>query len=122
MAALKRHDDGTKRYIDARHELLPLVFAEMELCYYVTAARRDEGPDEARERTRGCWSKRGRRAPSPTPRAMLAGKYGEFSAEAHLFAGKDAHYASARAYQAKVCADLDDRPGRSHGGRRARAR
>ena len=48
VAALKRHDDGTKRYIDARHELLPLVFAEMELCYYVTAARQADGPDEAR--------------------------------------------------------------------------
>ncbi len=106
VAALKRHEDGTKRYIDARHELLPLVFAEMELCYYVTAARRDEGPDEARS-TRELLVEAWASGTFADAKGMLAGKYGEFSAEAHLFAGKDAHYASARAYQAKVRATLE---------------
>ncbi|MGA3220123.1 MAG: homoserine O-succinyltransferase [Acidimicrobiales bacterium] len=106
VAALKRHEDGTKRYIDARHELLPLVFAEMELCYYVTAARRDEGPEEAR-RVRELLVEAWASGTFADAKDLLAGKYGEFSAEAHLFAGKDAHYSSAQDYQAKMRLTLE---------------
>ncbi len=106
VAALKRHDDGTKRFIDARHELLPLVFAEMELCYYMTAARQADGPEEARsvrELLVEAWAS----GTFAEVRALLAGKYGEFSAEAHLFAGKDAHYTSGQDYQDKIYSVLD---------------
>ena len=106
VAALKRHDDGTKRAIDARHELLPLVFAEMELCYYMTAARQADGPEEARsvrELLVEAWAS----GTFGEVCALLAGKYGEFSAEAHLFAGKDAHYSGAHDYQDKIYSVLD---------------
>ena len=106
VAALKRHDDGTKRFIDARHELLPLVFAEMELCYHMTAARQADGPEEARsvrELLVEAWAS----GTFAEVRALLAGKYGEFSAEAHLFAGKDAHYTSGQDYQDKIYSVLD---------------
>ena len=63
VAALKRHDDGSKRYIDARHELLPLVFAEMELCYYVTAARQADEPKRPAV-SASSWWRRGHRGPS----------------------------------------------------------
>ena len=105
VAALKQHDDGSKRHIDARHELLPLVFAEMELCYYVTAARQGGGLEAARsvrELLVEAWAS----GTFGEARCLLAGKYGEFIAEAHLFAGKDAHYASAQDYEAKMYSTL----------------
>jgi homoserine O-succinyltransferase len=101
VAALKQDVGGRKRHIDARHELLPLVFAEMELCYYVTAARQADGPEAARG-VRTALVEAWGSGTFGAVRSQLADKYGEFSAEAHLFAGKDAHYTSARDYEAKV--------------------
>jgi homoserine O-succinyltransferase len=101
VAALKQHADGSKRHIDARRELLPLVFAEMELCYYISAARLAGGPEGAQEVRRAlvqAWES----GTFGAVRSQFAARYGEFSAEGHLFAGKEARYLSSEDYQAKV--------------------
>ncbi len=101
VAALKEHADGTKRHIDARRELLPLVFAEMELCYYITAARQAHGP-RAAEGVRQALVEAWASGTFGAACSRLAAEHGEFSAEAHLFAGKDAHFDGAEDYQSKV--------------------
>ncbi len=101
VAALKQDAGGAKRAIDARGELLPLVFAEMELCYYTTASRQTGGAEAAQAVRRAlveAWAS----GTFGDVRGRLAAEYGEFSAEDHLFAGHDAHYAGAADYEAKV--------------------
>jgi homoserine O-succinyltransferase len=102
VAALKRDAGGGHRQIDARAELLPLVFAEMELCYYTCAARLADGPEAAQGVRRALVDAWGPGTFGPA-RSRLAAKYGEFSAESHFFVGQGAHYTDGPDYQAKVC-------------------
>ena len=72
---------GPKRQMDARAELLPLIFAEMEL--------------EA-------WSA----GTFVQERARLAEDYGEFIARDHLFLGEGWTYRDSEDYEARVRADV----------------
>ena len=103
VAALKRHDDGTKRAHRRPPRAAPpgLRRDGAVLLHH----RRPPGRRRREARSvRGCWSRRGRRGTFGEVCALLAGEYGEFSAEAHLFAGKDAHYAGAATTRTKVYA------------------
>ena len=90
----------------------------MELCYYVTAARQADGPEAARGVRHGSGGGLG---VGHLRRSHVAGwpaSTGSSAPRAHLFAGKDAHYASARDYEAKVYATVSRRHDRGSRGRR----
>lgn len=101
---------GTGHRLDARRELLPLVFAEMELCYYTTAARAALGPREA-EAVKAALVEAYRQGRFDRAKADIAGRYGEFSAAGHFFAGDAVGYASPMDYSSTVyryvAADVD---------------
>lgn len=106
VAELKRPGpDGRKRQIDARGELLPLVFAEMELHYYTRAAHIAGGPDEAaavRESLVEAWYA----GEWEAERVAMTERYGRFDASEHFFVGKGRHYTDAADYQAQVYAEV----------------
>ena len=95
VRALKQGEAGPRR-IDARRDLLPLVFAEMELCYYMTAAH-----DQAAQVQQmlvgafemGCFEQ---------VKAVLAERYGHFCASDHFFAGDGARFSDAQSYATAV--------------------
>src|SRR5579875_1316027 len=90
-----------RRQLDARAELLPLVFAEMELRYYTCAAFVREGrlaAEQVRARLADAW----RQGCFSYEVEQLAGTYGRFSASEHFFAGSGCHYADSASYQSKV--------------------
>jgi len=96
---------GPKRQLDARSELLPLVFAEMELCYYTRAAAEKDGPGVARRVKAGllrAWSA----GNFDEARAQLAKHYGEFVAREHFFVADGHTYRDSDDYQARVCATV----------------
>lgn len=102
---------GGRRQLDARGELLPLVFAEMELRYYTCAAFAKGGPsaaEAARDLLVGAW----RDGIFAEATAQLAGLYGRFSAEEHFFVGAGRHYADTFDYHSQVykavASDLDE--------------
>ena len=101
VRALKTGTGGTKRQLDARHELLPLVFAEMELCYYTRAAEVARGEGAAR-RVRddllAAWAAGRFEAAVSRHRAT----YGDFRAAKQFFVGDDARYEDSEGYQAEV--------------------
>ncbi len=91
VRALKEGSGGA-RGIDARDELLPLVFAEMELCYYMTAAQDSAGAVRqmlVSAFEMGCFEE---------VRAGLAKRYGRFCASEHFFAGDGARFPDAQSY------------------------
>jgi homoserine O-succinyltransferase len=102
VASLKKGDfGGGKRQIDARRELLPLVFAEMELHYYTCAAGLKDGPLVARgvgERLVGAWSA----GTFVYERAQVALRYGTFVASEYFFVGQGCHYRDAEDYESAV--------------------
>jgi homoserine O-succinyltransferase len=93
--------EGDKRQIDARRELIPLVFAEMELHYYVCAAALADGRDAARvvrEQLVQAWAM----GTFSEERSKLARSYGNFIASQHLFVGEDSHYVDGPDYESQV--------------------
>jgi len=106
VASLKKRDlGGGKRQMDARRELLPLVFAEMELHYYTCAARLKDGPLAAREvgeRLVGAWSA----GTFAHERAQLAVRYGTFVASEYFFVGQGRHYRGPEDYATAVYATV----------------
>ena len=75
---------GDRRRMDAREELLPLVFAEIELHYYTCAAHRDNGPDaarEVRENLVDAWAV----GTFGKVRSQYVSKYGNFTAAEYFF-------------------------------------
>jgi homoserine O-succinyltransferase len=102
VASLKKGDfGGGKRQMDARRELLPLVFAEMELHYYTCVARLNDGPLAAREvgeRLVGAWSA----GTFAHERAQVALRYGTFVASEYFFVGQGRHYRDAEDYESAV--------------------
>ncbi|HET9060047.1 MAG TPA: homoserine O-succinyltransferase, partial [Acidimicrobiales bacterium] len=110
VRALKTGPDGGHRRMDARKELLPLVFAEMELCYFTTAAAQRDG-NEVAEAVRAELVAAYTAGRFADARARWAARYGKFSAAAQFFVGEGANYVSAADYQRTVCsyvgADLD---------------
>ncbi len=89
------------RPLDARHELLPLVFAEMELRYYSHSAQLDRGVtagEEVREDLVAAW-KRGDFAERCS---YYAERFGRFNAAEHFFVGEGSTFLDAKEYEAQV--------------------
>ena len=97
---------GPARQMDARAELLPLVFAEMELCYYMRAAEVAEGRAAAqtvREVLLAAWES----GTFQHERAQLAKRYGDFQAHEYFFVGEGLLFRDSADYEAQVCATVD---------------
>lgn len=107
VARLKRPGtDGRPAQIDARRQLLPLVFAEMELRYYTCAAHNEEGPEAARavhHRLVSAWSA----GAWAQERVAAAARYGPFDASDHFFVGQGRHYGDDQDYQGQVYAEIE---------------
>jgi uncharacterized NAD(P)/FAD-binding protein YdhS len=107
VARLRQLDgSGPGRTIDARKELLPLVFAEMELRYYTQAAQLDEGLElaqQVRERLVSAWHQ----GKFSEACSIWATAYGRFSAADHFFAGEGTStFLDAKEYESQVYNDL----------------
>ena len=96
-----------KRQIDARAELLPLMFAEMELCYYTRSAELGDGPAAA-ERTKQALLDAWHAGSFDEGCSQLAEQYGEFLARDHFFVGEGKAYRDSDGYQASVCTAVAD--------------
>lgn len=111
IAALQGGRGVSRRQLDARTELLPLVFAEMELRYYTCAAFVRGGrlaAEEVRAHLVDAW----RNGCFSGQAEELAGIYGKFSAAEHFFVGAGRHYRDCVGYQSQVyetvAHDLDE--------------
>jgi len=107
VASLQGGRGAGRRQIDARSELLPLVFAEMELRYYTAAAFGQGGrlaAEEVRTRLVEAW----REGAFADETKRLADIHGRFCAEEHFFAGAGRHYAGSAHYQAHVYKTVAD--------------
>jgi uncharacterized NAD(P)/FAD-binding protein YdhS len=100
-----------RRKVDFRHDLLPLLFAEMQARYHTHAAFLKGGVDESaatRAHLRAGWVE-GR---YPEAVEELEPVYGRFDPAAHVFADADRSYGSSQDYQAHVYemveTDLDE--------------
>lgn len=99
------------RRLDARMEILPLLFAEMQVRFYVHSAHLNGGPTAAqqvRDRLTGAWE-------AGTFTECIeeyAADYGVFDARRHVLIGSEDEYLSAKDYEEKVyatvSADLDE--------------
>jgi uncharacterized NAD(P)/FAD-binding protein YdhS len=92
--------DGARRLVDVRTELLPLLFAEMCVRYYVQMAVRAGTKVEGtavRERLRTAW----RQGRFRDELAVLAERFGPFDAES-VFFGHQPRYDSSDDYQRAV--------------------
>jgi hypothetical protein len=104
FAALVVGSNGTRRKVDVRQELLPLMFAEMYVRYYAQLAYLAGGLDETRtvrDGLRESW----RNGALHVAVDQLADRYGRFSAE-ELFFGRHPKYDSSDDYEAAVYAML----------------
>ena len=107
VGALTGKTGGSRRRVDVRKELLPLVFAEMYVRYYAQMAFQAEGSRAAgsavRQRLRAAWLE-GR---FEGELARLASSFGSFDAEA-LFFGSQSSYQSSDDYERFVYQALVD--------------
>ena len=97
LDALSGRPTGSRRPVDVRTELLPLLFAEMYARYYAQVAfQRGHGADGAavRERLRAAWAD-GR---FDQELARLAARFGSFDAEG-LFFGHQPSYDCSEDYE-----------------------
>jgi hypothetical protein len=110
LDALSGRTNGTRRLVDVRAELLPLMFAEMSARYYAQVAYQAGSIVDAvsvREQLQGAWEH------GEFHRTMdrLATRYGRFDAEA-LFLGHQPHYSCSDDYEqfvySSVAADLKE--------------
>jgi hypothetical protein len=90
-----------RRRVDFRNDLLPLLYAEMQVRYYVHSALRRSGVDAAtlvRDQLQASWSA------GTFDRALdrLEPTYGPFDPESVVFAGEGARFASSDAYESFV--------------------
>lgn len=106
VATLRRGADGTKRRMDARRDLLPLVLAEMTACFYHECAAAEGGPEAGRS-VAGLLAAAWQRGTFPAAVEDLAGRFGAFDAGAQLFAGEHEQFVSAKDYQARVAEMLE---------------
>lgn len=84
FAALRRTAGGERRAVDVRAELLPLLFAEMDVRYYSQVAYQKAGLAAAREvrvRLAAAWCD----GYYPQARAELADRYGAFDVDEAFF-------------------------------------
>ena len=101
LDALSGRNNGHRRLVDVRSELLPLLFAEMTSRYYAQVAFQVSGSAadgaSVRERLQTAW----RRDRFEHELASLAIRYGRFDAEA-MFFGHQPKYDSTSDYEAFV--------------------
>ena len=110
-SALERTDDGRRRQLDFRSDLLPLIVAEMQVRFHAQRAQRIAGPEAARQVVTDlevAWQ-------SGTFAKVLEdleAMHGTFVAEENLFAGSGIEFASSDVYESWVrkalSADLDE--------------
>ncbi len=100
-----------RRRVDFRNDLLPLLYAEMQVRYYVHSAFRRSGVSAAslvRDQLQASWNA------GNFPRSIdqLEPTYGPFDPSRVVFADDGATFASSEEYQSHVCeiveSDLDD--------------
>lgn len=105
LDALSGRNNGHRRRVDVRNELLPLLFAEMTSRYYAQMAFQVSGTAadgaSVRERLQTAW----RRGRFEHELATLAIRYGRFDAEA-MFFGHQPKYDSTSDDEAFVCDGL----------------
>jgi FAD-NAD(P)-binding len=107
LDALSGRSNGSRRLVDVRSELLPLLFAEMYARYYAQVAFQASGAAEdgaaVREQLRAAWTE-GR---FDEELARLAGRFGSFNAET-LFFGHHPEYRCSDDYEQFVYQSLAD--------------
>lgn len=106
LDVLSGRANGRRRQVDARAELLPLMFAEMYVRYYTQVAVQQGANGSAAavgERLRAAWTQ-GR---FDQELERLRGAYGHFDAEA-LFFGHQPSYRSSKDYERYVYDALAD--------------
>ena len=104
-----RHADGarSRRQVDFRIEVQPLVFAEMQCRYLVHAALRADGPEASvavHSRLRDAW--RDGSLAEVVERLEVA--YGRFDPASHLYAGAGRRFESSREYESTVYSMLEE--------------
>ncbi len=92
---------ATRRHVDFRAELLPLLFAEMQARYYLQAALLAGGEAESAE-VRAALRQGWLDGHYEKVVDGLEPRFGRFDPAAHLFAGSDRTYTSTADYQAQV--------------------
>jgi hypothetical protein len=101
---------GQRRQIDARRELMPLVFAEMSVRYHQQAATLRDGPD-AGAGVPAVLGRAWRDGSFDAEVARLARLNGEFDPAAHFFSATGRDFATAKDYEehtyAAIAGDLD---------------
>ena len=107
LDALSGRATGSRRLVDVRRELLPLLFAEMYARYYAQVAFQASGTAAAgaavREQLRSAWADRR----FDEELAHLSGRFGSFNAE-DLFFGRQPKYGSSDDYERFVYQSLAD--------------
>jgi uncharacterized NAD(P)/FAD-binding protein YdhS len=102
---------ATRRHVDFRRDLLPLLFDEMQVRFHTQSALLHHGAEastEVNDRLRAGWAG----GDFGAVVTDLEGRYGRFVPTEHLFAGQGSHYSSSRDYESQVYAmveaDLDE--------------
>jgi uncharacterized NAD(P)/FAD-binding protein YdhS len=102
---------GGRRHVDFRRDLLPVLFAEMQVRFHARSAEMAGGAGTAAavvDGLRTAWDD----GHFDKAVADLEARHGRFDPTEHLFAGQDMRFASSRDYEATVYdlveADLDE--------------
>ncbi|MGH9047234.1 MAG: FAD/NAD(P)-binding protein, partial [Acidimicrobiales bacterium] len=103
---LRFDEDGKRRAVDARRELVPLLLAEMTTCFYAQSARLAEGPGagtDTADRLADAWLD----GSFEEAVASCADRYGVFDAHRHFFVGENDAFVSAKDYEARVAGRME---------------
>ncbi len=107
LDALSGRARGSRRLVDVRRELLPLLFAEMSARYYAQVAFQASGTAATgaavREQLRSAWADRS----FDEELGRLSRRFGSFNAE-DLFFGRQPNYCSSDDYERFVYRSLAD--------------
>ncbi len=91
----------TRQHIDFRHDILPLIFAEMSVRYYEQSAAHSDGAEAAaavRQQLAAAWHE----GEFSSYVDKLQASYGTFDPYSNLFADTPAHFTSDAEYQKHV--------------------
>ncbi|MGA7834249.1 MAG: FAD/NAD(P)-binding protein [Acidimicrobiales bacterium] len=111
MALTTPRGSPLRRRVDFRNDLLPLLFAEMDVRYYTHAARL-RGGEPAATLARDILERGWREGTFQRALDRLESMYGPFDPASHVFADAGASFDSSEDYEAHVCkmieSDLND--------------
>lgn len=103
--------DGRATPLDARRDLMPLIYGEMQLCYYSQSVRLALG-GAAAESTRSSLIRAWAEGRFEAELARLAPRFGRFEPAEHFFPDLESGFASGEDYESyvydRVAADLDE--------------